>query len=451
MLHGLALDADDKASAGHASPDTSTEFEFSVAAGGSAAGAGGSGGGAAQRLAGVSAASDPIYRQVATLLEMFPNVGADCIRHILHNCSGDIEKAANQLSDRPLARSASNSPFVANAGAPPGAGASPAKAKASSTLARMDKVIFHDWDMAPQGVQYYMVIGYLGTGWAGFQFNENNSTGQGALFRLLYDMEAVKSPRPHEKYTFTASRTDKGVHAVCLMMQTPLRQIMYGRENEFVNRINLKIQERGAADKCMTNMRVFAVMMTPRELLNSHDLLDIRDNTCRINSNHLIVSRTYWYIVPSYVLSKGANGGESRKDVIMTRMQKHRLTKEQRDGANLMLSAYIGRTDFRAFTDSKRLNEYLTQDAGGTEREVLKCEIMETVTKNGYEFAMIEITGDRFMYHQIRLMMGLAFLAIQADLSPSQSVVSVLGGKPLPGKCLQLISEHVCHMVLNRH
>ena len=87
----------------------------------------------------------------------------------------------------------------------------------SSILQRGPRAIFHEWDLGE--VQYYLIIGYLGTGWAGFQvwftfekspvnmekspvrprrdlltwalqWNENIDTGQGALLKLLYDMDA---------------------------------------------------------------------------------------------------------------------------------------------------------------------------------------------------------------------------------------------------------------------
>ena len=98
-------------------------------------------------------------------------------------------------------------------------------------------------------VQYYLIIGYLGTGWSGFTYNNDDiKTGQGALLKILYDLDAVASPRPHPK-SFTASRTDKGVHAVCLLIQTPMRQIKYGHEGEFVKRVNGELLKNGAPHK----------------------------------------------------------------------------------------------------------------------------------------------------------------------------------------------------------
>lgn len=356
---------------------------------------------------------------VAMLQEMFPAVGPEAIRQILSNHKGNLEEAANELSDRPPAKP-SNNWSCSSPAASPQKPAPPERSRARTE-------IFLDWSMGE--VQYYLLVGYLGTGWAGFQFNENIDTGQGALLKLLFDMDAVRSPKPHTM-TFTASRTDKGVHAVCLLLQTPMRQMMYGRETEFVNRVNSELQKRGAPHK---NMCMFGVRMTPRELLDPNNHLDIRHPTCRINSNHLIQCRTYMYVVPSFVLSK-AHGNESKEDSVIPLMKKFRISPQQLEHANGMLAAYVRRADFRHFTDAKRLQEYLTQDQGGTEREVFRCKVLNTVNRNGYEFAFIEITGDRFMYHQIRLMMGLAFLAIQADLRPADSITAVLNGSSIPGK-----------------
>ena len=38
------------------------------------------------------------------------------------------------------------------------------------------------------------------------------------------------------------------------------------------------------------------------------------------------------------------------------------------------------------------------------------------------------------MYHQIRLIMGLAFLCIHANLEPQDSISSILNGTTVPGK-----------------
>ena len=75
-------------------------------------------------------------------------------------------------------------------------------------------------------------------------------------------------------------------------------------------------QKRGAPHK---NMRVFAVSMTPPELL-ARDGLDIRDASCRINSNFLISSRTYWYVVPTFVFAKRDHGDLSRKESVIAFM-----------------------------------------------------------------------------------------------------------------------------------
>ena len=445
-LKALSLNATDYKGSGNASPDTSTEFEFAIAANGAA--------GAAHCRAGwqlhagpgqSTRAPAPMPQQVtlqpslqrplpqqpaqqqditlanvATLQDMFPGVGAAPIRQILSNFNGNLEEAANHLSDCPQPKPTNNWSSTTSVTASPQKSAAPERSRA-----RPD--IFLDWSMGE--VQYYLLIGYLGTGWAGFQFNANIDTGQGALLKLLYDMDAVASPKPHAM-TFTASRTDKGVHAVCLLLQTPMRQMMYGREDEFVARVNSELQKRGAPHK---NMHMFGVRMTPRELLDLNNPLDIRNPTCRINSNHLIKLRTYMYVVPSYVLSKSP-GSESKEETVVPLMKKFRIKPAELEHANTMLAAYVRRADFRQFTDPKRLQEYLTQDQGGTEREVSRCGVLKIINKNGYEFAFIEITGDRFMYHQIRLMMGLAFLSIQADLTPADSITAVLNGSAVPGK-----------------
>ena len=182
---------------------------------------------------------------------------------------------------------------------------------------------------------------------------------------------------------------------MCLLVQTPMRQIQYRCEGEFVARVNRELQKRGAPHK---NMRVFAVSMTPPELL-ARDGLDIRDASCRINSNFLISSRTYWYVVPTFVFAKRDHGDLSRKESVIAFMKKFRITQEEHQRANGVLGAYVRRADYHAFTDPRRLGEY--QQSGGTEREVMRCCVLKIVNKNGYEFAFIEITGDRFMYHQV--------------------------------------------------
>ena len=432
----LSLDPNNKDS-GHDSPETSTEFNFAVNDD-MAQRAKPSVMDIVQRGTG-NLVPQPLPREwvqpeaetsdgVGMLKDMFPDVGVDAIRQILYNCGGNLSEAANQLSDR------SQRP-VNNWSPAPSTNASPHKtwqaAGPRGPGSRGQRELFADWEMGE--VQYYIVIGYLGTGWHGFQYNREMETGQGALHKLLFDLNAVRSPIPNEgrTTTFTASRTDKGVHAAGLLIQTPLRQILYGREHEFVDRLNQELQRRGAPHK---SMRVFAVKQTPRELLHTRDPLELRDWSCRINSNYLIYSRTYWYVVPTFVLSAKAHGGESKEETIIPLMKKFRLSRQEREHANQVLNAYVRRADFRSFTDPKRLPEYEVQDQGGTEREVYSCKVLDVVQKNGYEFACIEITGDRFMYHQIRLIMGLAFLCIQAELPPDQTIGAILRGAAVPGQ-----------------
>lgn len=429
---GFPLDASNDRTSGNDSPDTSTEFEFAMGSMGALAlGAGvpqRRGGGSAH-LAGpgpsAASASPPssapaVQGNVEMLKEMFPDIGHESIRQILHNCNGDIAEAANELSDRPQARPSSNWSYA------------PSPQKVAAPARQRNDNLYLDWSIGE--VSYYLVIGYLGTGWAGFQFNDNIDTGQGALLGVLKDMDAVRSHKPDASHTFTASRTDKGVHAVCLLLQQPMRQIKYGAEGEFVKRVNAELQRRGAPHK---NMHLFSVMMTPKEYLDPRDHLNIREWSCRINSNHLIYSRTYYYVIPSYLLSKLQ--GDVSKDTILANMKRFKLLPQQLEHANSMFAAYVRRADFRAFTDPKRLSEYETQDAGGTEREVIRCGVNRTLNSGGFEFALIEITGDRFMYHQIRLMMGLAFLSIQVDYTPQESIGAVLSGNKVPGKNFEKI------------
>jgi tRNA pseudouridine(38-40) synthase len=421
-FYGLSLDAPDNRTSGNDSPDTSTEFEFTMGALGHLGGGVPQRGGAAH-LAGAGPPSAPsapsaspaVQDNVAMLKDMFPDIGHESIRQILHNCNGDIQEAANTLSDRPQAKASSNWSYA------------PSPQKVVAAPRHRTDNLYMDWAFGE--VSYYLVIGYLGTGWAGFQFNDNIDTGQGALLCVLKDLDAVRSHKPDPNHTFTASRTDKGVHAVCLLLQIPMRQIKYGAESAFVKRVNSELQSRGAPHK---NMHLFSVMMTPKELLDSRDRLNIRDWSCRINSNYLIYSRTYFYVIPTYLLSKLP--GDVSKDTINTHMKKFKLSQQELANANSMFGAYVRRADFRAFTDPKRLDEYLGADAGGTEREVLRCGINHTFNSNGYEFALIEITGDRFMYHQIRLMMGLAFLSIQVDYTSEESIGAVLNGTKVPGQ-----------------
>ena len=53
-------------------------------------------------------ASPAVQDNVAMLKDMFPDIGHESIREILHNCNGDIQAAANTLSDRPQAKASSN-------------------------------------------------------------------------------------------------------------------------------------------------------------------------------------------------------------------------------------------------------------------------------------------------------------------------------------------------------
>lgn len=120
------------------------------------------------------------------------------------------------------------------------------------------------------------------------------------------------------------------------------------------------------------------------------------------NSKNRCDARTYLYMLPTFAFA------HKDRDV---QDETYRLSTETLRRVNRLLARYKGTHNFHNFTSQKGPREPSAQ------RYVLDMFCEEPFERDGLEFAVIKVTGQSFMTHQIRKMVGLV-VAIAKGYAP---------------------------------
>jgi tRNA pseudouridine38-40 synthase len=266
--------------------------------------------------------------------------------------------------------------------------------------------------------KFALLLGYVGSGYGGFQMNEEQRTIQAELeLALLRSGLLLRSNFGCPwKYGWSVSgRTDKGVHAAGQVVSCKLEVVteesagssgLTSTEDDIRNLIN---------EHLPSSMQVLDVVRTTR-------------NFCAKTQRHRV---RYQYLVPSFMLhcnlselfGSAAPDPESdtpllsRESVeeLQSQLANYRASPRQLDALRSALSTYHGTHSFHNFTKG------MTPLEDRSKRFIESFEAGEPILLSGFEWIPTTVVGQSFLLHQIRKMIGLALL-VASEASRSRTL-----------------------------
>jgi tRNA pseudouridine38-40 synthase len=241
-----------------------------------------------------------------------------------------------------------------------------------------------------------LLVGYNGRRYHGLQLNSDLDTIEKAISSCLAEAGAISKANaadPSKIHIKSASRTDKGVHAV-------------------LNLVSMKIQV-GLSEELTERLK---------ELLGERDihLYKIVRLTKRNIPSKQTESRIYEYIVPVYFLRESSYAeeiGELRKrDAAAAKLGIRRTYSDEMLADILgyrapagdvslfreILQRYVGTKSFHNFTSLGNVK--------GTRRYIRSVALSDTYVVDDVEYVRIMLHGQSFLLHQIRKMVLFALL-----------------------------------------
>ncbi|XP_073424674.1 pseudouridylate synthase 1 homolog [Dendrobates tinctorius] len=220
---------------------------------------------------------------------------------------------------------------------------------------------------------------YCGSGYSGMQINKTSllPTIEGEIISALVKAECIPEICADNLKLVRfqrCARTDKGVSALAQVISVRL----------FENNVN------------------------PVEIMNSYlppeiRVTGVKRTTKGFNSKLMCDARTYSYTLPTFALSR---------DTISVPDSSFRLSRDDFHYVNRLLSFYKGTHSFHNFTRGK------LSDDPSARRHMYQISCSEPFVRHGVEFSRIVITGQSFMLHQIRKMVGLIIAVVKGAVTP---------------------------------
>lgn len=205
-----------------------------------------------------------------------------------------------------------------------------------------------------------LLIAYNGTNYHGLQFNSTYKTIDSEIIKSLLKFNAIKSENaisPQKIGLTQTSRTDKGVHAAMALLTC---------------KIELKVDDI-----------LFQNLKNDLSLKQIH-LYKIIKLSARFNPRKKCTTRVYEYYLPTFVLNND--------------LSKEFITKEKIDLLTNLFKKFEGTHLFHNFTAS-------ANDCG-TQRYIKEIIISEPIVQGDNEYVKIILSGNSFLLHQIRKMVG---------------------------------------------
>eukprot|EP00339_Tiarina_fusa_P005148 CAMPEP_0117000322 /NCGR_PEP_ID=MMETSP0472-20121206/2704_1 /TAXON_ID=693140 ORGANISM="Tiarina fusus, Strain LIS" /NCGR_SAMPLE_ID=MMETSP0472 /ASSEMBLY_ACC=CAM_ASM_000603 /LENGTH=479 /DNA_ID=CAMNT_0004699979 /DNA_START=230 /DNA_END=1670 /DNA_ORIENTATION=+ len=264
------------------------------------------------------------------------------------------------------------------------------------------KMIVIPEDQATTKKKVALMLGFLGTGYGGFQANPNQRTIQAVVELALYRAGLIGKfnfGQPN-KYSYSMSaRTDKGVHACAQVCSLKVQLLDTDVDN--LEGVRQRVDER-----------------LPEEIR----LLDIQRTTRNFCAKTQRDRVRYQYMIPSFLLHPDYRSVlnelnipmEGRHEVAKLPLTKEevaklkdtlkdfRSTEEQRALLQSSLSKYEGTHPFHNFTKG------IKRGQASANRFIEFFKTQDPVKIDGIEWIPTQVLGQSFLLHQIRKMVSMA-------------------------------------------
>eukprot|EP00111_Clytia_hemisphaerica_P003082 TCONS_00008751-protein len=214
-----------------------------------------------------------------------------------------------------------------------------------------------------------LLLSYCGAKYHGMQKNPDVETIELKLLQALVKIGSI--PEMHMQYYLDdnvnqlsfqrAARTDKGVSAVRQVASLKLIA-----NDNFIEELNQALPK---------DIRSYGYERVTKTF----------DSKCACSG------RSYEYLCPSFAFAPDKNTMDSS----------YRISDEHLAFLNSLLAQYLGTHNFHNFTSGKHPSDK------SANRYITKCEAKKPFECRAHEFIAIGITGQSFMIHQIRKMIGL--------------------------------------------
>lgn len=212
-----------------------------------------------------------------------------------------------------------------------------------------------------------ILLAYCGKNYYGLQCNRGDRelpTIEGKLFEALGKAKVVPEicvEKPTQMKYASASRTDKGVSTCGQVVSVKLRY-----NDKTADLIN---------EQLPSDIRV----------------MDIRRVTQGFHAKLKACGRTYSYTTPTFVFA----------DVNKNNKKDYRINKETKETITKIMAKYKGTHSFHNFTSGKLMSD------PSAKRYIINFWLEEPFIYKDMEFITLKITGQSFVMHQIRKMIGL--------------------------------------------
>ena len=293
-----------------------------------------------------------------------------------------------------------------------------------------------------------LLLGYVGSDYAGFQINPQQNTLQ-AAFEVALLKSGLISPLnfgfPHKYGWSTSGRTDRGVHACAQVCSAKLEFLPGQDESKARDLLNQHLPE---------HFRVLDVVKTSKAF-------HAKTGRSRVRYQYMIPSFCFFpreqlrdvllqTAPPPFALGDNhdSNTTQPQEPVVLTTKQvqdiqaqlhPYRISVEQKDALQNALQAYCGTHSFHNFTKGLKASEQRAK------RFIVSFQVEDPVVLEGVEWIPTQVTGQSFLLHQIRKMISLAVECVQKSLSTEiiskalqKDVVVPTGLAPAQGLFLEM-------------